>query len=152
MMVSYHDPNPILPLFVQAQEYYAKHSIPTKIKACAFMTTEEVISMAGVDAVSVSNNSGESIDYRCATANLAIEQLTLPAEVIQELSSSSSSDTELESRSVFLSSSPSSSGGQVKMSYINDKTKFDRAFTCDGRGLAKTEDVSAHLPFPSPPR
>ena len=40
-------------LFLQAQMYYQQHGVSTKIKSCAFMTIEEIITMAGVDAMTL---------------------------------------------------------------------------------------------------
>ena len=40
----------IAPLCVEAQHYYQSHGIPTKVKACAVKTADEIMAMAGVDA------------------------------------------------------------------------------------------------------
>lgn len=119
---SYHDLHPIIHLFLQAQQYYKQYKIPTKVKSCAFMTTDEVISMAGIDA------------------------MTLPAEVLEELSSTTKQKELLEARSLFLKSTqilPTDAANLNRLSYINDKAKFYRAYTTNGRGKAKTEDAIA---------
>jgi transaldolase len=118
----YHDSDPILDLYPRAQQYYKQHGIPTKVKSCAFMTTDEIISMAGVDA------------------------MTLPAEVLESLSSMTDLPERLEARSVFQNTFQPSSISSRPLSYINDKTKFNRAYATNGRGKAKTEDVSGILP------
>lgn len=82
------------------------------------MTTDEVISMAGVDA------------------------MTLPAEVLEQLSSMTDMQESLEARSVYHQAAQTVPAQSIRLSYINDKAKFDRAFTTNGRGKAKTEDVS----------
>ena len=82
------------------------------------MTTNEVISMAGVDA------------------------MTLPAEVLEELSSMTDSQESLEARSVFHGAAQTLPSHCTRLSYIDDKAKFYRAYTTNGRGKAKTEDVS----------
>jgi hypothetical protein len=85
------------------------------------MTSDEIISMAGVDA------------------------MTLPAEVLEELSSMTDLQERLEARSVFHSAPQTLSAHPARMtrlSYINDKAKFYRAYATNGRGKAKTEDVS----------
>lgn len=115
---SYHDSEPILDLFFEAQQYYRQNEIPTKVKACGFMTTDEIISMAGVDA------------------------MTLPGEVLEELSSTTDSQESLAARSVFHTASKAVSAPSTRLTYIDDKAKFDRAFITNGRGKAKTEDVS----------
>lgn len=115
---SYHDSEPILDLYLEAQQYYRQHGIPTKVKSCAFMTTDEVISMAGVDA------------------------MTLPGEMLEELSSMTDSQESLEARSVYHNAAQTLPADSPRLSYINDKVKFHRAYTTNGRGKAKTEDVS----------
>lgn len=122
----YHDSAPILDLYLEAQQYYKQHAIPTKVKSCAFMTTDEVISMAGVDA------------------------MTLPAEMLEELSSMTDSQESLEARSVYHQAGQTLPAESTRLSYINDRTKFDRAFTTNGRGKAKTEDVSETFEYVLP--
>ncbi|PFH62481.1 hypothetical protein XA68_13383 [Ophiocordyceps unilateralis] len=115
----YHDHDPILDLVPQAQRYYAKHGIPTKVKACAFTTVSEIISLAGVDA------------------------MTIPAEVLEELFSMTGSQEKFKPQSVFDNGVGTASTGSERLSYIHDKTKFYRAFATNGRGKAKTEDAIA---------
>lgn len=85
------------------------------------MTADEVISTAGVDA------------------------MTLPGELLEELSSKTDSQESLEARSVFHSAAKTPSAQSARLSYINDKARFHRAYTTNGRGRAKTEDVSEIL-------
>ncbi|KAI4170653.1 MAG: hypothetical protein LQ348_007074 [Seirophora lacunosa] len=122
MAKSYHDSEPVLALFLEAQQYYRQHGIPTKVKSCAFTTIDEILATAGVDA------------------------MTLPAEQLEELSSSTMTDysrESLEARSVFHRAAQQPPPSVPRRSYIDDKTKFDRAFTVNGRGKAKTEDSIA---------
>jgi len=116
---SYHDSKPILDLFLKAQQYYRQHGIPTKVKSCAFMTVDEIISMAGVDA------------------------MTVPGGQLEELSSMTDSQEGLEARSVFHTAAQTPSTYPTQLSYINDKANFDRAYVINGRGKAKTEDSIA---------
>ncbi|RDA86162.1 hypothetical protein CP532_3030 [Ophiocordyceps camponoti-leonardi (nom. inval.)] len=118
--MDYHDPDPILALVPRAQQYYKQHQVDTKVKSCAFMTIDEIISVAGVDA------------------------MTIPAEVLEELSSMTEVQEKLEARSCF--SNVDGDGSVMKLerlSYIDDRVKFDRSFTTNGRGKAKTEDAIA---------
>jgi hypothetical protein len=85
------------------------------------MTTDEIITMAGVDA------------------------MTLPGEVLEELSSMTDSQESLEARSVYHRAAQSIPAQSTRLSYINDKVKFHRAYTINGRGKAKTEDVSGNF-------
>ncbi|KAL8899534.1 MAG: hypothetical protein Q9207_006147 [Kuettlingeria erythrocarpa] len=116
----YHDIEPILSLYLAAQQYYRHHAIPTKIKSCGFMTADEIMSMAGVDA------------------------MTLPAEQLEELRASPAEPREsLEKRSVFHDAAPILDKDAVRRSYVDDKVEFDRAYCTNGRGRAKTEDSIA---------
>ncbi|KAI4113207.1 MAG: hypothetical protein LQ345_005763 [Seirophora villosa] len=121
---SYHDSEPVLALFLEAQQYYRQHGIPTKVKSCGFTTLDEILATAGVDA------------------------MTLPAEHLEELSSATDSRESLEARSVFHRAAAQQQQqpppeSVPRRSYIDDRTKFDRAFTVNGRGKAKTEDSIA---------
>ena len=71
-----------------------------------------------------------------------VDAMTLPGEVLEELSSMTDSQESLEARSVFHGTAKTLSAGSTRLSYINDKAKFYRAYTTNGRGKAKTEDVS----------
>ncbi|RCI16259.1 hypothetical protein L249_3182 [Ophiocordyceps polyrhachis-furcata BCC 54312] len=113
----YHDPDPILDLVPRAQQYYKQHQVDTKVKSCAFMTIDEIISVAGVDA------------------------MTIPAEVLEELSSMTEMQEKLEARSSFFNADRDVK--LERLSYIDDKVKFDRSYTTNGRGKAKTEDAIA---------
>jgi hypothetical protein len=84
------------------------------------MTVDEIISMAGVDA------------------------MTVPGGQLEELSSMTDSQESLEARSVFHTAAQPPSTYPTQLSYINDKAKFDRAYVINGRGKAKTEDVGDH--------
>lgn len=115
---SYHDSEPVLDLVFRAQKYYQQHGVPTKVKSCAFMTTDEVIDLDGGDA------------------------MTLPCEMIEDLSSKTDSQERLEARSVFHNAAQTLPTDTARLSYINDKAKFFRDFSTNGRGRVKTEDVS----------
>ena len=120
---SYVDTEPVLDLFLEAQQYYKQHGIPTKVKSCAFTTTDEMIRTAGVDA------------------------MTLPGEQVAELAAMTDPLESLESRSVFLNAAKNTQAPTERLTYINDKAKFMRAYTTNGRGKAKTEDVSCLPPI-----
>ncbi|KAL8779758.1 MAG: hypothetical protein Q9213_006786 [Squamulea squamosa] len=47
---SYHDPDPIFDIIVNAQRYYEQHSITTRVKACAAVNVEQILKLAGVHA------------------------------------------------------------------------------------------------------
>ena len=71
-----------------------------------------------------------------------VDAMTLPAEVLEELSSTTDSPESLEARSIFHGAAQTVSAHSARLSYINDKVKFHRAYTINGRGKARTEDVS----------
>ncbi|KAJ5688112.1 hypothetical protein N7536_010731 [Penicillium majusculum] len=49
----YSDEMPLLCLCVQAQQFYKKRSINTKVKACATLSVDEILQLAGVDALTI---------------------------------------------------------------------------------------------------
>lgn len=117
----YHDSDPSFDLFVQAQRYYEQHGIPTKVKACAFFTPDEALEMAGVNA------------------------LTLPPDMLQELSNREDLEDKLKSCSRFIGSNknylPNGNRHAEPMTFANDQDKFLESFSQNGRGRAKTDDV-----------
>ncbi|KAL9576275.1 MAG: hypothetical protein Q9203_007775, partial [Teloschistes exilis] len=160
----YHDHDPILPLFLEAQTYYTAHSIPTKVKSCAFTTVDEALAQAGVDAMTL---PGETHEELFATPTAPSEQHpvgdeTMPEQVPGEMTPQQALRA-LEARSAFLNPAVGEEakavesgfvaqveGGPVKQaevekrrSYIDDERGFLRDFCADGRGRAKTEDIQA---------
>lgn len=49
----YHDKDPIFDTVITAQQYYEQHSYPTKVKACAVISVDEIIALAGVAAFTI---------------------------------------------------------------------------------------------------
>ncbi|KAJ5827460.1 Aldolase-type TIM barrel [Penicillium robsamsonii] len=49
----YSDKSPLLSLCVQAQQFYKKRSMNTKVKACATISLDELLQLAGVDALTI---------------------------------------------------------------------------------------------------
>lgn len=49
----YSDEMPLLRLCVQAQQFYKKRSISTKVKACATLSVDEILQLAGVDSLTI---------------------------------------------------------------------------------------------------
>ncbi|KAL8833239.1 MAG: hypothetical protein Q9170_004403 [Blastenia crenularia] len=74
---SYHDPDPIFDIIVEAQRYYEQHSYSTRVKACAAVNVEQILQLAGVHA------------------------FTAPADQLRELSTMEQSTTKLVQRSRF---------------------------------------------------
>lgn len=125
MIRSYQDAEPILPLYAQACRYYRHHHIPTKIKACAFMTTQEILSVAPV-----------------------VDAMTLPAEQLEELAAATAEGLDSGSRVVGDQKRVEEEDPPTRLSYVDDEGAFLRAYCLNARGRAKTEDVSGLLSFP----
>ncbi|KAL5001724.1 aldolase [Aspergillus recurvatus] len=49
----YRDPNPVYDLSGQAQRWYRQHSISTKVKSCATVGVDELLQLAGLDALTI---------------------------------------------------------------------------------------------------
>lgn len=49
----YHDKDPIFDTVITAQRYYEQHSYSTKVKACAVISTDEIMALAGVAAFTI---------------------------------------------------------------------------------------------------
>lgn len=110
----HHDPEPIVGLCVEAQNYFEQHRIPTRVKACAAMTIDEILQLAGVTAMAI------------------------PTGQLDELASTNRPESEVESLSLFQVKGKT----MEKMSYVDDEEGFRAAFTAfaGGRGEAKTKD------------
>lgn len=52
----YHDKDPIFDTVITAQRYYEQHSYPTKVKACAVISADEIMALAGVAAFTIAPN------------------------------------------------------------------------------------------------
>lgn len=52
----YHDKDPIFDTVIMAQQYYEQHSYPTKVKACAVISVDEIMALAGVAAFTIAPN------------------------------------------------------------------------------------------------
>lgn len=57
----YTDEMPLLRLCVQAQQFYKKRSIHTKVKACATLSVDEILQLAGVDALTIMSEDLENL-------------------------------------------------------------------------------------------
>ncbi|EKV19677.1 Transaldolase [Penicillium digitatum PHI26] len=49
----YKDTDPILGVCVQAQQFYHQNSLPTRLKACVTLDLDELIMLAGIDALTI---------------------------------------------------------------------------------------------------
>ncbi|KAJ5150795.1 Aldolase-type TIM barrel [Penicillium coprophilum] len=49
----YKDSNPIFGVCMQAQQFYRQNSMPTRVKACVTLNLDEIIMLAGIDALTI---------------------------------------------------------------------------------------------------
>ncbi|OQE36060.1 hypothetical protein PENCOP_c012G03524 [Penicillium coprophilum] len=49
----YKDGNPIFGVCMQAQQFYRQKSLPTRVKACVTLNLDEIIMLAGIDALTI---------------------------------------------------------------------------------------------------
>lgn len=118
MNLRYRDPHPLLDLCVQAQEYYKRRSLPTKVKACSNANLDELLQLAGVDA------------------------LTLVPDDMKALKAIYRDTKELNDMSLFKADRRNQDTTQ-NVSYINDELKYRADFSRvqDGRAQAKLAEV-----------
>ncbi|KAL9594622.1 MAG: hypothetical protein Q9219_006930 [cf. Caloplaca sp. 3 TL-2023] len=79
---SYHDPSPIWDVCTDSQRYFEQHSYPTRVKACAAVTVEQILQLAGVSA------------------------FTATADQLDELAGMEEKAADVMARSIFLGSVP----------------------------------------------
>ncbi|KAJ5747715.1 uncharacterized protein N7511_009411 [Penicillium nucicola] len=53
MVPGYLDKNPIFDVCVKAQKFYRDNNLPTRVKACATLGLDELLMLAGVDALTI---------------------------------------------------------------------------------------------------
>ncbi|RAL15799.1 aldolase [Aspergillus homomorphus CBS 101889] len=109
---SYKGSDSLLPLCVQAQQWYLQESLPTKVKACATMGLDEILQLAGVAA------------------------FTLVPDDLKLLQTTQKNEAEVQSLSLFQGLSTL----QVKVtypSYVNDEAGYRTAFARAEEGRAQ---------------
>ncbi|KAL8738687.1 MAG: hypothetical protein Q9181_000571 [Wetmoreana brouardii] len=135
---TYHDPSPIFDVCINAQRYYEQHGHTTRVKACAAVSAEQILKLAGVAA------------------------FTAPADQLRELSSMKEPAADVMARSVFLGSAThekanGDANGHIngdtnghangnykkkmeKLSFVDDESKYRLAFAKSdgGKGQLKT--------------
>ncbi|KAJ5420310.1 Aldolase-type TIM barrel [Penicillium sp. CMV-2018d] len=70
----YSDEMPLLRLCVQAQQFYKKRSINTKVKACATLSVDEILQLAGVDALTIMPEDLENLQKGTGCVRLVENQ------------------------------------------------------------------------------
>ena len=109
---SYKDTNPILGVCVQAQQFYKQSRLPTRVKACVTLGLDELMSLAGVDA------------------------LTIMPDDIKSMAVTERPESEVKSKSLFSESAKSQE--HIKYpSYIDSEAEYRIHFASSQNGKAQ---------------
>ncbi|KAJ5474550.1 Aldolase-type TIM barrel [Penicillium sp. IBT 31633x] len=114
----YKDTDPILEVCVQAQQFYNQTSLPTRVKACVTLSLDELIMLAGVNA------------------------LTLTPKVLKTLAATERSQEELESMSLFKNFAKATDPIQYP-SYIDSESLYRVDFAASGGGKVQFKTAQA---------
>ena len=117
--IRYKDEGPIIPLCLQIQKYYEKHSCGTRVKAAGLLSVDEAMQLAGIDS------------------------MTVAPDLLRTLSKTEEPENEVTGLSVFKSSYKLPQDLGEPLNFINDESKFRRAFAESekSKGPAKTAQV-----------
>ncbi|KAJ5186355.1 Aldolase-type TIM barrel [Penicillium cf. viridicatum] len=113
----YSDEMPLLRLCVQAQQFYKKRSIITKVKACATLSVDEILQLAGVDS------------------------LTIMSEDLQNLQKGTGCICLVENQSLFGDTSISDDSDYP--SYLDDESTYRLDFSRSGQGKGQYKVMQA---------
>ncbi|OQE28197.1 hypothetical protein PENFLA_c005G02849 [Penicillium flavigenum] len=114
----YKDSNPILGVCVQAQQFYRQNSLPTRVKACVTLSIDELIMLAGVDA------------------------LTIAPTVLKELAATERPQEELEGMSLFAKTAKATEAVSYP-SYIDSESGYRVNFAAREGGKAQFKTAQA---------
>ncbi|KZN90777.1 Transaldolase [Penicillium chrysogenum] len=114
----YKDSNPILSVCVQAQQFYRQNSLPTRVKACVTLSIDELIMLAGVDA------------------------LTIAPAVLKELAAIERPQEELDSMSLFAINAKATEAVSYP-SYIDSESQYRVEFAASEGGKAQFKTAQA---------
>ncbi len=115
----YTDGGPIIPLCLQMQKYYNKHSYKTRVKAAGLLSVEEAMQLAGIDS------------------------MTVAPDLLRTLSKKEEPENDVAGLSVFKNSYNFPSNLLEPITFINDESKYRKAFaeTEKTKGPMKTAQV-----------
>lgn len=107
---------------MQAQQFYRQNSLPTRVKACVTLSIDELIMLAGVDA------------------------LTIAPAVLKELAAIERPQEELDSMSLFAINAKATEAVSYP-SYIDSESQYRVEFAASEGGKAqfKTAQVRIHF-------
>ncbi|KAJ5373328.1 Aldolase-type TIM barrel [Penicillium concentricum] len=122
----YKDNNPILGICVQAQQFYHQNSMPTRLKSCVTLNLDELIMLAGIDALTITPKVLKNL-AAIERSQQEVESMSLfgkTAKIAEPVSYPSCIDSESEYRVHFAASE----GGKVQF-----KTAQAIALFCDAQ-------------------
>ncbi|KAJ5214347.1 Aldolase-type TIM barrel [Penicillium cf. viridicatum] len=114
----YKDTNPILGVCGQAQQFYDQNSLPTRLKACVTMNLDELIMLAGIDA------------------------LTITPKVLKVLAATERPQEEVESMSLFAKTAKATEVVKYP-SYIDSESQYWVHFAASEGGKAQFKTAQA---------
>ncbi|KAJ5608180.1 Aldolase-type TIM barrel [Penicillium hordei] len=114
----YKDKNPILGVCVQAQQFYQQNSLPTRLKVCVTMNLDELIMLAGIDA------------------------LTITPKVLKVLAATERLQEEVESMSLFAKTTMTTEVVKY-LSYIDSESQYRVHFAASEDGKAQFKTAQA---------
>ncbi|KAL3429242.1 hypothetical protein BDV09DRAFT_190282 [Aspergillus tetrazonus] len=114
----YKDPHPVYNLSAQAQRWYRRQSLPTKVKSCATVGVDELLELAGIDALTIIPDDLRTLQSTYRDAN-QVSKLSIVENGAQN-------DDKIE-----------------HISYIDDEEKYRADFgkADEGRAKAKTAEA-----------
>lgn len=119
-LFGYLDKNPIFYVCLKAQQFYHEKNLPTKVKACVTIGLDELLMLAGVDA------------------------LTIMPDDLRELSKAERDETELTRISLFGERSNSQQTADFP-SYVDSERKYRVDFASSDKGQAQFKPAQVNL-------
>ncbi|KAL4773896.1 aldolase [Aspergillus nidulans var. acristatus] len=114
----YKDPHPVYYLSAQAQRWYRRQSLPTKVKSCSTVGVDELLELAGIDALTIVPDDLRALQSTYRDAN-EVSQLSIVRNGAQ-------SDDKIE-----------------HVSYIDDEERYRADFEKADEGRAKAKTAEA---------
>ncbi|KAL9125935.1 MAG: hypothetical protein Q9217_004930 [Psora testacea] len=116
---TYKDNEPCFDLCLKAQQYYERHSYPTRMKVAGLLTVDHAMRLAGSSS------------------------MTIAPALLRELSGTNEAEAEVASRSLFKKGAKAQEQVTERVSFIDDEIKYREAFvkSDSGKGEGKTAQV-----------
>ncbi|CBF85197.1 hypothetical protein AN9443.2 [Aspergillus nidulans FGSC A4] len=114
----YKDPHPVYNLSAQAQRWYRRQSLPTKVKSCSTVGVDELLELAGIDALTIIPDDLRALQSTYRDANQVFK--------LSIVENGTQNDDKIE-----------------HISYINDEEKYRADFQKADEGRAKAKTAEA---------